>query len=187
MDETERLIEVDEQDRPLGALEKLAAHRAGILHRAFSIMIGDGRGRVLLQRRALGKYHAGGLWANSCCGHPRPGEDTAAAARRRLGEELGIDAALVAVGHYRYRTEVGGGLIENEFVHLFHGVCDGPLRPDPAEVMETVWARPEEIADRSRDLAPWFRLYVTAIPDFLRVGLDGSESGSGSSNSNCRS
>src|SRR5207237_222810 len=87
----EPLILVDESNRAVGSAGKLAIHRSGLLHRAFSIFMVDAHGRVLLQQRHPKKYHSGGLWANSCCGHPRPGEKTITAARRRLGEELGVD------------------------------------------------------------------------------------------------
>jgi len=91
MDRRERVILVNEHDVVVGQAEKQAAHRAGALHRAFSVFVQDGAGRVLLQRRALSKYHSGGLWSNTCCGHPRPGEDTRAAAARRLREEMGLE------------------------------------------------------------------------------------------------
>ena len=91
----EQLILVDESNRATGSAGKTAVHRAGLLHRAFSIFIVDDRGRIVLQQRSPKKYHSGGLWANSCCGHPRPGERTIAAARRRLGEELGVTSAAV--------------------------------------------------------------------------------------------
>src|SRR5215216_3450594 len=91
---TEQLILVSEKNRAIGQAEKLAVHEAGLLHRAFSIFLVDSGGRLLLQQRSRKKYHSAGLWANSCCGHPRPGESTLRAARRRLGEELGADARL---------------------------------------------------------------------------------------------
>ena len=94
-DEEEQVILVDAEDREIGTAPKLAAHQAGgRLHRAFSVFVLNSRDEVLLQRRAAGKYHGAGLWSNSCCGHPRPGESTPAAARRRLREEMGIDLEL---------------------------------------------------------------------------------------------
>lgn len=167
----EHVIVIDEQDRPAGSMEKLAAHRAGALHRAFSIMIGDGLGNILLQRRDLGKYHCGGLWANSCCGHPRPGEDVQAAAQRRLREELNFNAALTGVGTFRYRATVGNGLIENEYVHLFHGRYQGGVDPNPAEVMALKWVAPSHFDDEGSldGLTPWFRLYIAEHRQFLRI------------------
>src|SRR3979490_293525 len=100
----EQLILVDEANRAIGTGGKMAVHRAGALHRAFSIFVIDKRGRILLQQRAAQKYHSGELWANSCCGHPRPGERTVSAARRRLNEELGVTDPL-SVGFFaRYRA-----------------------------------------------------------------------------------
>src|SRR5262245_24219746 len=112
----EQLILVDERNRAVGTGGKDAIHRKGLLHRAFSIFIVDARGRILLQQRNPKKYHSGGLWANSCCGHPRPGERTVVAARRRLNEELGLTAALSFAFFARYRADLDHGMQENEFV-----------------------------------------------------------------------
>lgn len=169
MSDLEYVIIVDESDVPAGRMEKLRAHTTGVRHRAFSIMLGDSQGNLLLQQRDLGKYHCGGLWANSCCGHPRPGEDTIDAAGRRLYEELNIYAPLVNMGIFRYSTSVGNGLIENEIVHLFHGRYDGEVRPNPAEVMNVKWVAPSylNVAGATAPLAPWFRLYIAENPGFL--------------------
>ena len=130
----EPLILVDESNRALGTAAKLAIHQAGLLHRAFSIFMVDGRGRILLQQRNPGKYHSGGLWANSCCGHPRPGERTVTAARRRLNEELGVRDPLKFGFFARYRAALDHGLHENEFVYVYFGRLQSPTRPDPEEV-----------------------------------------------------
>jgi isopentenyl-diphosphate delta-isomerase len=144
----ERLILVDEKNRAVGMGEKAAVHRAGLLHRAFSIFIADDKGRILLQRRAREKYHSGGLLANSCCGHPRPGETTQAAARRRLTEELGIRAPLTFGFFSRYRAELDGGMQENEFVYVYFGPLTAQPNPDPAEVSEVEVASVDDIARR---------------------------------------
>ena len=160
----EQVILVDERDRPVGAMVKLAAHRhGGVRHRAFSVFILDPRGRWLLQRRAAGKYHFPGLWTNACCSHPRPGEETAAAAHRRLREELGFDCPLAERFQFEYKADSAAeGLTEHELDHVFTGVHEGPVRPDPAEVGETRWVEP---ADLARELqahpeifTPWFKL-----------------------------
>ena len=130
----EPLILVDEGNRALGTATKLAIHQAGLLHRAFSIFMVDARGRMLLQRRNPRKYHSGGLWANSCCGHPRPGERTVTAARRRLNEELGISDPLEFGFFARYCAELDHGMQENELVYVYFGRLLSPTRPDPAEV-----------------------------------------------------
>jgi len=144
----ERLILVDEKNRAVGMGEKTAVHRAGLLHRAFSIFIVDDKGRILLQRRAREKYHSGGLLANSCCGHPRPGETTQAAARRRLTEELGIRAPLTFGFFSRYRAELDGGMQENEFVYVYFGPLTAQPNPDPAEVSDVEVASVDDIARR---------------------------------------
>ncbi|PKP65257.1 MAG: isopentenyl-diphosphate delta-isomerase, partial [Alphaproteobacteria bacterium HGW-Alphaproteobacteria-8] len=128
---------------------------------------------LLIQRRALGKYHCGGLWANTCCSHPHWGEAPDAAAARRLREELGFSTPLAATGVSEYRADVGGGLIEHERVHMFRGVTNAAtltLALDPAEVAETRWVTPEklraEMAAHPEAFTPWFRIYVARWPDF---------------------
>jgi isopentenyl-diphosphate delta-isomerase len=159
----ERLILVDEKNRAIGIGGKAQVHRAGLLHRAFSIFIVDGEGRILLQRRAEEKYHSGGLWANSCCGHPRPGETTQAAARRRLTEELGIEAPLTFGFFSRYRADLDGGMQENEFVYVYFGPLMAQPAPNPAEVSDVEFVSADEIAERiAREPAAftyWLRHY----------------------------
>ena len=135
----EEVILVSAANRAVGRAEKLAAHQGGRLHRAFSIFLVDERGRVLLQRRHRAKYHSGGLWANSCCGHPRPGETTLAAARRRLGEELGATGPLRFGFRTRYAAELAEGLKENEIVYVYFGAAPAELRPNPQEISATDW------------------------------------------------
>jgi len=164
MDDTgELVVLVDGDDNRIGTAPKLEAHRSGLLHRALSVIVRDGCGRLLLQKRASGKYHSGGLWTNTCCGHPRPGEPVSKAAARRLREEMGVACALVPVMTTTYRAEVGNGLIEHELVHVFGGRSDGPIRPDPGEAEGFAWVSPEALA---QDLAAtperfstWFKLY----------------------------
>lgn len=163
----ETLILVDERNRAIGRAEKAVVHREGRLHRAFSIFLVDARGRMLLQRRSRAKYHSAGLWANSCCGHPRPGERTLAAARRRLREELGVRASLRYAFRARYRTELPNGLIENEIVCVYFGRAPAPgeaFAPNPAEVAATGWMTPAElerdIARHPRRYAYWLRYYL---------------------------
>lgn len=163
---SEQLIVVDERDRAIGRAEKLVVHAQGRLHRAFSIFLVDARGRLLLQRRSRAKYHSAGLWANSCCGHPRPGERTLAAARRRLGEELGATASLRFGFKARYRTALPNGLVENEIVHVCFGLApaDAALALNPAEVATVTYltlpALRRDIARRPRRYAYWLRHYL---------------------------
>ena len=135
------VVLVDERDVPMGTAPKLQAHRDGRLHRAVSVVLFDELGRVLLQRRADEKYHSAGLWSNSCCGHPRPGESVEDAARRRLDDELGIRGCVLArVAEFVYFADLGGGLIEHELDHVVVGDWWGETRPNPVEVAEVRWA-----------------------------------------------
>jgi isopentenyl-diphosphate Delta-isomerase len=161
---TEELILVDERNRAVGRAEKWAVHKAGHLHRAFSIFLVDRDGRLLLQRRSRAKYHSAGLWANSCCGHPRPGERTASAARRRLGEELGATVPLRFAFTARYCTSLPNGLTENEIVYVYFGSAPAALSPNPAEVSAIAWEKlPQlqaDIAHHPRRYAYWLRYYM---------------------------
>ena len=139
-DGDEVVVLVDSGDVALGVAPKLDVHREGRLHRAVSVVLFDDCGRVLLQRRADGKYHSGGLWSNTCCGHPRPGESVADAGQRRLSAELGIeDCGLTRVTDFVYFAELDGGLVEHELDHVLIGRWNGSPRPDPLEVAEIRW------------------------------------------------
>lgn len=165
-DRPELLILVDDADRETGTAEKLEAHRRGLLHRAFSVIVWDSEGRMLLQQRDSGKYHSGGLWTNTCCGHPRPGEPTASAALRRLQEEMGFACALTPLGTISYRAEFENGLTEHELVHVFRGLYDGPVMPDPAEAQAYLWSTLADVragvARNPESYSVWFRKYVAA-------------------------
>ena len=160
----EQVILVDAGDRPVGMAEKLDAHRRNLRHRAVSVLVFDGQGRMLLQRRSAAKYHSPGLWSNACCTHPRRGEEAAAAAGRRLREEMGIALPLAFAGLFPYQAQVGDGLWENEIVHVFTGLYDGKVGPDPDEVEAFDWcdvaALRADIAARGGRYTPWFRLYA---------------------------
>ncbi len=138
-DLSEHVVLVDENDAVLETVGKIPAHQSGRLHRAFSVFLVDGAGRVLLQQRALEKYHSGGLWANSCCGHPRPGEDVVPAAERRVFEELGMQCRLSTGFTSRYRAELDHNMTENEFVHVLFGTCGSAPNLNPVEVQTIRW------------------------------------------------
>jgi len=153
-------------DRTLFPVEKMDAHRRGVLHQAISIFVFDGD-LLLLQRRAKTKYHSGGLWANTCCSHPVYGETQDACANRRLREELGFDTGLTRRATVDYHASVGDGLWENERVAVFEGVLEGDrsmVRPNPEEVCEVRWmSLPDVLADitaRPQAYTPWLRIYV---------------------------
>lgn len=131
----DEVILVNENDKQVGVMEKMNAHENAILHRAFSVFIFNDRNEMLLQQRALSKYHSGGLWTNACCSHPRPGEETIGAAKRRLNEELGFTTGLQKVFDFVYKAEFENGLTEHEFDHVYVGYYSAMMNPDPKEVM----------------------------------------------------
>ena len=148
----DNLILVDGCDRPVGTATKEQAHAQGLLHRAFSVVLvreGEAGPELLLARRAEGKYHSAGLWANSCCSHPRVGEDVQDAAYRRVSEELGCKAEdLRELGAFIYRAPFANGLVEYEYDHVVLGrpATGGEPAPDPAEVSAVRWVPAEELA-----------------------------------------
>jgi isopentenyl-diphosphate delta-isomerase len=159
----DHVILVDERDQAVGTMAKLEAHQKGERHRAISVIVRDARGRLLLHERAAGKYHSGGLWTNTCCSHPRPGEETFDAAARRLSEEMGIVCPLGYLFSTHYKAAVSNGLIEHEIVHVFGGRFDGTPKPDPSEIAAWEWRTPADIA-RDIDARPdaysvWFRKF----------------------------
>lgn len=166
----QEVILVDEQDRELGREEKMKAHEQGILHRAFSVFIFNQSGDMLLQQRALEKYHSGGLWSNACCSHPAPGEETATAAARRLQEELGFTTPLQKQFDFIYRAEFGNGLVEHEFDHVFTGRYEGAIPFNPEEVMEVVYLPMNRIYDMLQStpekFTAWFRIAFPGIRDW---------------------
>lgn len=143
----EHVVLVNERDDVLGTMGKLEAHEKGLLHRAFSAFVFDSEGRLLLQRRAAGKYHSAGLWTNTCCSHPRPGEALEAAAARRLREEMGLICPLEFSFSFIYKASFENGLHEHELDHVFFGQHDAPPDPDPAEVQEWRYASIAELTD----------------------------------------
>jgi isopentenyl-diphosphate Delta-isomerase len=160
----EPLILVDESNRAVGAAGKQAIHQRGLLHRAFSIFMVDDRERILLQQRNPRKYHSGGLWANSCCGHPRPGERTVTAARRRLNEELGVTDPLAFGFFARYRADLDHGMQENEFVYVYFGRLKSPTKPDPAEIAGLEFLSLRELSRRIKQkpssFTYWMKHYI---------------------------
>jgi isopentenyl-diphosphate Delta-isomerase len=170
------VVLVDDRDVETGTAGKLEAHRRGLKHRAISALVRNGAGEFLLQQRAFGKYHSGGLWTNACCSHPLPGEDAKAAAERRLMQEMGIACALAPMFVVHYRADVSDGLIENELVHVFGGTHDGAVRPDPEEAAAARWttltALEADMRARPQDFTVWFRKYMAehreTVADWLR-------------------
>lgn len=162
----ERVVLVDVSDRPLGSAGKLLVHQENLRHRAISVLIFDRAGDMLLQRRSMSKYHSPGLWTNTCCSHPRPGERPSSAAARRLTEEMGFATPLRFVSRFRYQAPVGNGLWENEIVYVFSGRYEGTVLPDKNEVAEFSWQAVDsiqtDIAAHPDRYTAWFKLYVQA-------------------------
>jgi isopentenyl-diphosphate delta-isomerase len=141
----EQVILVDNQDNPIGLMEKMEVHEKAILHRAFSVFIFNHQGELLLQQRALTKYHSAGLWTNTCCSHPRPNEKTEDAANRRLLEEMGFSTPLEKVFDFIYTANFDNGLTEHEFDHVYIGFYEGIIQPDSTEVNSFTYSSFDEI------------------------------------------
>lgn len=131
---SDRVILVDNNDQEVGVMPKLEAHQKGLLHRAFSVFLFNSKGQLLLQQRAAEKYHSAGLWSNTCCSHPLPGEPTEDAATRKLLQEMGIKADLKPVFNFTYKVKVENELMEHEYDHVFFGNFDGLPVMNPDEV-----------------------------------------------------
>ena len=168
--ENDKIILVNEHDDMVGIMDKMEAHRQGLLHRAFSIFIFNGKGEILLQQRALSKYHSGGLWTNACCSHPEPGEDIEAAAHRRLVEEMGFDTPLIKLFDFIYKAELDKGLVEHEFDHVFTGEFDGTVNYNREEVMDYCFKDFREtrysLQTDPQKYTAWFRLALPRVEDW---------------------
>jgi isopentenyl-diphosphate Delta-isomerase len=166
MDMTQVIL-VDENDNPVGTSEKMKAHVDGLLHRAFSVFIFNKKGEMLLQQRALNKYHSGGLWTNACCSHPAPGEEIKTAVARRLQEEMGFETAIEKVFDFVYKADFENGLIEHEFDHVFAGEYDGAINFNNEEVMNTCYQNIFEISSllqtSPQQYTPWFHIAFPKI------------------------
>jgi isopentenyl-diphosphate delta-isomerase len=170
-EEREEVILVNPFDEAIGFLDKIKAHKTGVLHRAVSVFVFHSDGRLLLQRRAAGKYHSGGLWSNTCCTHPRPGESVHAAARRRLLEEMGMKMKLSEVHSFIYRTELSNGLIEHEFDHVFIGTTEATPVPNASEVAEWKWIWPQELLEDMQNHPANYTYWLgICIREVLRSG-----------------
>jgi isopentenyl-diphosphate delta-isomerase len=141
----EYVILVDEQDNDIGVMEKLLAHQEGLLHRAFSIFIFNEKGELLLQQRALSKYHSAGLWTNTCCSHPRPNETIKDAANRRLFEEMGLSCDLKIITNFIYKTPFENGLTEHELDYVLIGSTNQNPHINKDEVENYKWMPIEDI------------------------------------------
>ena len=168
----EKVILVDKNDNQVGLMSKLEAHEKGVLHRAFSIFIFNSKYELLLQKRASSKYHSGGLWTNTCCSHPREGEDTLDAANRRLDEEMGIKTSLRKVYDFIYKAELDNQLTEHEFDHVFYGVCDNDPILNKDEAEDFKWVDMEtlnnDIMKNEDNYTVWFKIAFEYFYNYLK-------------------
>lgn len=166
----EEIILVNELDEEVGRMGKYEAHLKGLLHRAFSIFVFNSKGELLLQKRADTKYHSGGLWSNTCCGHPRPGEQIMEAAQRRLKEEMGFQMPLKKVLDFTYRTEFENGLTEHEIDHVFMCEYNGLISANLNEVSDYCYKEMAEIKEsllsHPHKYTVWFQLVFPQIEKY---------------------
>lgn len=160
----EEVVLVDEENNQIGTAEKIYAHRHALLHRAFSILVFNSEGEMLLQERASTKYHSGGLWTNACCGHTRPDESLIGAAHRRLGEEMGFDCPLEEQFHFIYKVPLNNELSEHEYLTVFSGEYNGNITPNPEEADGFRWISMQNLR-KELELQPeqftfWFKLIM---------------------------
>lgn len=160
----EMVILVDHNDVAIGTMEKMEAHRRGELHRAFSIIVFNSKGEILLQKRALHKYHSGGLWTNACCSHPQPGEKMEDAARRRLREEMGIDLQPEYAYKFIYKTDLDQNLVEHEYDHVYKATFNGEPSINKAEVddwkfVDLAWLK-TDVTRNPEAYTYWFKLIL---------------------------
>jgi isopentenyl-diphosphate delta-isomerase len=162
---------VDDQDKPIGQEEKLKAHQLGLLHRAFSIFIFNDKSELMLQQRALDKYHCGGLWTNTVCSHQREGESTLGAAHRRLQEEMGFDTDLSELFSFTYKAPFPNGLTEHEFDHVVVGTYNLEPTINPSEAASWKWVSlPElekDIAAHPDLYTPWMKICLPELQQKL--------------------
>ncbi|MCF8368152.1 MAG: isopentenyl-diphosphate Delta-isomerase [Bacteroidales bacterium] len=175
MSDKEYVILVDENDKEIGIKEKMEAHLHPELHRAFSVFIFNENDELMLQQRALSKYHSPGLWTNTCCSHPRQGEKTNDAAHRRMMEEMGFDCDFEKAFHFTYRADVGDGLIEHEFDHVFIGRSEAKPTINPDEVHDWKYMGMEEIKKDMQknpgNYTVWFRIAFEEVDHYLKTNF----------------
>jgi isopentenyl-diphosphate delta-isomerase len=169
----DKVILVDQDDVPIGEMDKLQAHKEGRLHRAFSVFVFNSEGELLLQKRAGGKYHSAGLWTNTCCSHPRPGEELSAAAKRRLKEEVGLECEVVWAFSFIYKVEFSNGLFEHELDHVLLGWCNDSPVLNPEEASEWKYMSfddiRKDIEERPSSYTEWLKIILAKIHDYVKT------------------
>jgi len=167
----EKVVLVNKLDSPVGEMEKMEAHEKAVLHRAFSIFVFNDRDELMLQQRALSKYHSPGLWTNTCCSHPRPGEDLLDAGHRRLVEEMGFDCEIEKIFDFIYKAALDKGLTEHEYDHVIFGRYNDNPSINPEEVAAWKWMNMDDIADEintdPENFTIWFRIAFDRVYKYL--------------------
>lgn len=168
----ERVILVDNHDNEVGFMEKMEAHEKGLLHRAFSVFVFNDQGEMMLQQRALHKYHSGGLWTNTCCSHPRAGESVLEASHRRLGEEMGFDCELDEKFSFIYKAKLDNELIEHEFDHVVFGKYNNAPKINHDEVADWKFMSINEVkTDMSKQpdsYTEWFKIAFDEVENHVK-------------------
>ena len=172
MSDNQLVVLVDESDNETGVMDKLEAHRKGLLHRAFSVFILNRKGEMLLQQRVRQKYHSGGLWTNACCSHPMPGESILTGAERRLQEEMGFCTPLQKIFDFTYHHDFENGLTEFEFDHVFIGWHDGEINPNKEEVLDFCFKSindiEESLLSHPQKYTAWFHIAFPRVVLWLK-------------------
>ena len=161
------VILVDNEDNEIGVMEKMEAHRKGKLHRAFSVILQNEKGDFLVQKRADNKYHSAGLWSNSCCSHPLPGEDLKKAVGRRLMEEISAQSEVDFMFKFKYQVSLDNNLVEHEIDHVFKGIINFVPKPNEEEVSELKFISEtdlrEDMNDNPHSYTYWFHEIMSRI------------------------
>jgi len=165
------LVLVNENDEPVGLMEKMEVHQKALLHRAFSVFLFNSKGEMLLQRRALKKYHSGGLWTNTCCSHPYPDETPGHAAKRRMKEELGFETSVHPAFSFIYKAALDNELTEYEFDHVLIGEYDGQVFPNKDEVVDYCYMNMDELRENMvnhpDNYTEWFKIALPMLEEYL--------------------
>lgn len=174
----EMLILVNELDEPVGSMPKTEVHLKGVLHRAFSVFLFNTRGEMLLQQRAIHKYHSAGLWSNTCCSHPRLGETVEQAVRRRLVEEMGITADVQFLFKFRYKAALENGYTEHELDHVYFGVSDAIPLLNKEEVKDWRYVSMEavkaEMKQHPEKFTAWFKICFEEVERNIKNQVPGT-------------
>lgn len=167
----EQVVLVNEKDEPVGLMEKIEAHEKALLHRAFSVFITNSKGEIMLQQRALSKYHSPGLWTNTCCSHQREGESNLVAGKRRLMEEMGIETPLKVLFSFIYKANMGNGLTEHEYDYVMQGTYEAAPKINPTEVAAWKWMAPQaikqDIQEQPALYTAWFKIIFDKYYTYL--------------------